>query len=313
MKTVTELFGIKYPIISAGMVWTSGGKLAAAVSEAGGLGLIGAGSMKEELLLHHIKKAQSLTTKPIGVNVPILYKGAKDQIEVALKSGIKIFFTSAGSPKLFTNFLKDHGATVIHVTSTPELAQKCEAAGVDAVVAEGFEAGGHNGRDELTTLVLVPQVVSAVKIPVIAAGGIVDGKGIAGVMILGAKGVQMGSRFLMTQESSAHPNYKNLIKESRFDATMLTLKKDVPVRLFKNSFYNEITALENRCASLEELLAHLGKGRAKAGILEGDIENGELEIGQAVGALNDIPSVKELLPRLVFEYEEAVKSLKTAL
>jgi enoyl-[acyl-carrier protein] reductase II len=307
-NSITKLFGIRTPIIQAGMVWVSGGKLAAAAANAGALGLIGAGSMKPDLLKQHILKAKSLTNNPIGVNLPLLYHGIEDQIGVCLELGIKIFFTSAGSPKKYTPMLKSNGCTVVHVTSTPDLAKKCEDAGVDAVVAEGFEAGGHNGRDEITTLVLIPQVVDAVKIPVIAAGGIADGRQMAAAMMLGASGVQIGSRFAATIESSAHQNFKQAIISASPTATMLSMKKTVPVRLLKNKFYDEINKLEERCATAEDLQAHLGKGRAKAGMLDGDLDNGELEIGQVAGMIKDIPSCETLVKRLVEEYSKALQS-----
>lgn len=306
---LTELFGIKYPIIQGGMVWVSGGKLAGAVSKSGGLGLVGAGSMKPELLSEHIKKAQSITTNPLGINVPLLYKYSEDQIKTALDLGIRIFFTSAGSPKKYTSFLKDKGCTVVHVTSSPELALKCEAAGVDAIVAEGFEAGGHNGRDEITTMTLIPQVVDAVKIPVIAAGGIGDGRAIVAAMALGASGVQLGSRFAATKESSAHANFKQAIVNAKPGSTMLSMKKLVPVRLLKNKFYEDITTMENNCDDPEKIQEHLGKGRAKAGMLEGDMDEGELEIGQISGLISDIPSVEECMKDLVAGYNQVVKKL----
>lgn len=305
---ITKLFAIRAPIIQAGMVWVSGGKLAAAAANAGALGLIGAGSMKPDLLRQHIIKAKALTNNPIGVNLPLLYHGIEEQISVCLELGIKIFFTSAGSPKKFTPMLKTNGCTVVHVTSTPELAKKCEDAGVDAVVAEGFEAGGHNGRDEITTLVLIPQVVDAVKIPVIAAGGIADGRQMAAAMMLGASGVQIGSRFAATLESSAHEKFKQAILSASATSTMLSMKKTVPVRLLKNKFYEEITKLEDRCATAQELQDHLGKGRAKAGMLEGDLDNGELEIGQVAGMIKDIPSCQQLVERLVEGYRKALSS-----
>jgi enoyl-[acyl-carrier protein] reductase II len=306
---ITKLFGTKTPIVQAGMVWVSGGKLAAGAANAGALGLIGAGSMKPELLRHHILKAQGLTKNPIGVNLPLLYHGIEEQIAVCLELGIRIFFTSAGSPKKYTSMLKSNGCTVVHVTSTPDLAKKCEDAGVDAVVAEGFEAGGHNGRDEITTLVLIPQVVDAVKIPVIAAGGIADGRQMAASMMLGASGVQIGSRFAATTESSAHENFKKAIVSATPTSTMLSMKKTVPVRLLKNKFYEEISRLEDQCASAEDLQAHLGKGRAKAGMLDGDLDNGELEIGQVAGMIKDIPSCSQLLDRILSEYSKAVSSV----
>lgn len=306
---VSELFGTELPIVQAGMVWVSGGKLAAAAAEAGALGIIGAGSMQPELLREHIKKAKSLTRKPLAVNIPLLYAKVEEQINIALEGGIKIFFTSAGSPKTFTSFLKDKGCTVVHVTSSPELALKCESAGVDAVVAEGFEAGGHNGRDEITTMVLIPQVVDALKIPVIAAGGIGDGRGIAAAFALGAHGVQLGSRFASTAESSAHDNFKKAIVGAGSGATMLAMKQLVPVRLLKNKFYDEIAALEARGASKDELAGHLGRGRARKGMLEGDLDEGELEIGQIAGLIRDVPTCAELVARLRKEYKEALAAM----
>ncbi len=311
VNPLLKLLPITHPIIQAGMVYVSGGKLAAASAEAGILGVVGAGSMNPELLDHHLKKAISLTSHPerLAVNIPLLYEKTGEQIEVALKNGIKIFITSAGSPKTWTKILKDKGCVVIHVTSSPELAKKCEDAGCDAVIAEGFEAGGHNGRDEITTLVLIPQVVRAVKIPVIAAGGIGDGKGIAAVMALGASGAQLGTRYLATQESSAHPDFKKMIVEAKSDSTMLMMKKVVPVRLVKNAFYEEVKALEDKNASKEDLENLLGKGRARAGMLEGDLVKGELEAGQIAAIVNDLPTVQELTKRLLSEYAEAVKNL----
>jgi enoyl-[acyl-carrier protein] reductase II len=312
MKDISTLLRLKYPIIQAGMVYVSGGRLAAASAEAGVLGVLGAGSMPPELLGHHLEKALSLTSYPqrLAVNVPLLYSKTKEQFEVSLAAGIRTFITSAGTPKTYTCWLKDQGCTVIHVTSTPELAQKCEAAGVDAIIAEGFEAGGHNGRDELTTLVLVPQVVDAVNVPVIAAGGIVDGRGIAAAMALGAQGVQLGTRFVATVESSAHPRFKEAILNSRPDSTMLAMKKHVPVRLWKNKFYEEVKRLEDEGATREELMAHLGQGRARAGMLEGDMEGGEIEIGQACSMVKDVPSVEELIERLVDETRHSIGLLK---
>ncbi len=290
------------------MVWVSGGKLAAASANAGILGVIGAGSMKPDLLEHHILKAKNLTSHPerLAVNVPLLYEKSKEQLETSLALGIKIFITSAGSPKTYTKWLKDQGATVIHVTSSPELAKKCEAAGCDAIIAEGFEAGGHNGRDEITTMVLIPQVVDAVKIPVIAAGGIVDGRGIAAAMALGAQGVQLGTRFVATIESSAHDNFKQAILHSNPASTMLMMKKHVPVRLMKNAFFDEIKKLEDIGASEEEMVKVLGHGRAKAGMLEGDMVNGEIEIGQGCSMIHDCPSVEQVVNQLISDYNKTL-------
>jgi enoyl-[acyl-carrier protein] reductase II len=306
---ITKLFGIQLPIVQAGMVWVSGGKLAAAAAEAGALGIVGAGSMQPDVLKHHLQKAKSLTTKPLGVNIPLLYSKVQEQIDTALAAGIRIFFTSAGSPSKYTAFLKDQGCLVVHVTSSPELAMKCEAAGVDAVVAEGFEAGGHNGRDEITTMALIPQVVDAVKIPVIAAGGIGDGRGIAAALALGAQGVQIGTRFVATVESSAHEHFKDAVVAAKSGSTILTMKSLVPVRLLKNKFYNDLLALESRGASREEINTLLGKGRARRGMLEGDMEEGELEIGQISALVKDTPTVAQLVQRLRDEYKEAVQNI----
>lgn len=306
---IVKLFGTRLPIIQAGMVWVSGGKLAAAASNAGALGIIGAGSMKPDLLKHHIDKAKALTTNPLAVNLPLLYHGIEDQIRVCLDGGIRIFVTSAGSPKKFTPMLKSNNCVVVHVTSTPDLAKKCEDAGVDAIVAEGFEAGGHNGRDEITTMVLIPEVVDAVKIPVIAAGGIADGRQMAAAFALGADGVQIGSRFAATVESSAHDNFKKAIVAATPASTMLVMKKSVPVRLLKNKFFEEITKLEEKGASAEELETFLGKGRAKAGMLDGDMDEGELEIGQVSGMIKDIPTCDELVKRLVAEYKATLSRM----
>jgi enoyl-[acyl-carrier protein] reductase II len=310
---ISSLFNIELPIVQAGMVWVSGGKLAAAAAEAGALGIIGAGSMQPDLLRQHIRKAKALTKKPLAVNIPLLYSKVEEQIEIALAEGIRIFFTSAGSPKTYTKLLKDKGCVVVHVTSSPDLAIKCEAAGVDAVVAEGFEAGGHNGRDEITTMVLIPQVVDAVKIPVIAAGGIGDGRGIAAAFALGAHGVQIGSRFAATQESSAHQNFKQAIVDAGAGATMLSMKKTVPVRLLKNKFYEGVTKLEEQGATKEALIEYLGKGRARLGMLEGDLQEGELEIGQVAGLIHDLPTVASLVIRLKQEYNAAISNIPKSL
>ena len=311
MKNITSLLPIKYPIIQAGMVWVSGAKLAAASANAGILGVIGAGSMKPDLLEQHILKAKSLTSHPerLAVNVPLLYEKTKEQLETSLRLGIKIFITSAGSPKPYTKWLKDQGAVVIHVVSSPLLAQKCEDAGCDAVIAEGFEAGGHNGRDEITTLVLIPQVVDAVKIPVIAAGGIIDGRGLVAVLALGAQGAQMGTRFVATQESSAHKNFKQAILHSGPDSTMLMMKKHLPVRLLKNAFTEEIKRLEDQGATEEDIIKLLAHGRAKAGMLEGDMQSGELEIGQGCSMIKSCPSVHDVVEQLLIEYQNSLKIL----
>lgn len=307
-KNICSLLPIQYPLIQAGMVWVSGGKLAAASANAGILGVIGAGSMKPDLLEQHIIKAKTLTNHPerLAVNVPLLYEKTKEQLDLSLKLGIRTFITSAGSPKTYTSWLKGEGCKVIHVVSTPEFAVKSEAAGCDAVIAEGFEAGGHNGRDEITTLVLIPQVVDAVKIPVIAAGGIGDGRAIAAVMCLGAMGAQLGTRFVATLESSAHDNFKNAILNSGPGATMLAMKKHVPVRLYKNKFFEDVKKLEDAGATNEDLEKLLGHGRAKRGMLEGDMNEGEIEIGQISALVRDIPSVKDLVERLILEQRQVL-------
>lgn len=307
-KNICDLLSIEYPLIQAGMVWVSGGKLAAASANAGILGVVGAGSMQPDLLEQHLKKAISLTKNPerLAVNVPLLYSKTKDQFEVSLKLGIRTFITSAGSPKTYTDWLKGQGCKVVHVVSTPEFAVKSEAAGCDAVIAEGFEAGGHNGRDEITTMVLIPQVVDSVKIPVIAAGGIADGRAIAAVMCLGADGAQLGTRFVATKESSAHDNFKQAILNSGPGSTMLSMKNLVPVRLLKNKFYDDVKKLEDAGASKEELEKLLGHGRAKLGMLDGDMEEGELEIGQIASLVKDVPSVDELVKRLIQEQRSAL-------
>jgi enoyl-[acyl-carrier protein] reductase II len=303
---ICKLLDIEYPIIQGGMVWASGANLAAAASNAGCLGVIGAGSMNLELLESQITKALSLTDKPIAVNFPIMYEKSQQQIDLALKLGIKIFINSAGSPKKYTQYLKDKGCIVMHVTSNLELAKKCENAGVDAVIIEGVEAGGHNGRDELTSLVLTPQVSKALKVPVIAAGGFGCGRSIVAALALGASGVQMGTRFLLTKESSAHQYFKNLLINSPNIGTKLMLKKQVPVRMFKNKFYDQIQLLEDTDLDIKKQIDILGKGRAKSGILEGNLDEGELEIGQIYCTMNNIPSVTELVESLNLEYQKAV-------
>lgn len=313
-RELTELLDLRWPIVQAGMVWVSGAKLAAASAKAGLLGVIGAGSMGPDLLRSQIRKARGLAADgaqpgkgrgSLAVNIPLLYRQAPEQIQVALDEGLRIFITSAGSPKLWTKELSSRGCVVLHVCSSPALALKCEEAGVHGVIAEGFEAGGHNGRDELTTMTLVPQVVDAVKIPVIAAGGIADGRGIVAALALGAAGVQIGTRFVATQESSAHQSFKAAVMAADPAATMLVMKKLVPVRLLKNRFYQQVASLEERCASSEELKELLGKGRAKLGMLDGDMDGGELEIGQISGLVRDCPSVSELVAR----WEQEIKQV----
>jgi len=306
---VCELFGIDYPIIQAGMIWVSGGRLASAASEAGALGLIGAGSMTPELLRHHIRKARSLTAKPFGVNLPILYRHAEEMVPIILEEKIPVVFTSGGSPKTYTRRFKDAGCVVVHVTSTPTLARKCEDAGVDAVVAEGFEAGGHNGRDELTSFVLIPQVVDAVKIPVIAAGGIADGRGVAAAIALGADGVQVGSRFVASEEASCHPDFKKAVLNAGSEDTFLVLKSLVPVRLIKNDFCRRAMDAETRGARKESLSELLGHGRAQLGMYDGDLAEGELEIGQVSGMINEILPAAEIIHRLREGYEATLRHL----
>lgn len=309
---INKLFNIQYPIIQGGMIWVSGGKLAAAVANAGGLGLIGAGSMKPDLLALHIKKALGLSQNPIGVNVPLLYEKSEEQIQTALNLGIKIFFTSAGNPKQFTNLIHDNGGLVVHVVSSPEQAIKCEGAGVDAIVAEGFEAGGHNGREELTSMVLIPLIKKAVKIPVISAGGIATGRGMLAAMSLGADGVQLGTRFLMTKESSAHENFKNMIINSTGDYTRLLMKAKVPVRLLKNKFSDDIAMIEQTTFGDEQknrIVQLLGSGRAKKGMHDGDVIEGELEAGQVASLIKDLPTCQEVITTIILDYNQTVKSL----
>ncbi len=301
--------GIKFPIIQAGMVWVSGAKLAAASANAGCLGVIGAGSMNPELLERQLIKLNELTKKPVAVNLPLLYNKIKEQIEISLKHGIKIFITSAGSPKKYTSYLKEKGCYVIHVTSNLELALKCEQAGVDAIIIEGFEAGGHNGRDELTTLVLLQHLYGKLKIPVIAAGGFSTGRSVLAGILLGAQAVQMGTRFMMTEESSAHANYKDLLLKTHSNSTKLMMKNLVPVRLVKNKFFDEIEALENSCSSAEQISTHLGSGRAKLGMLDGDLVEGELEAGQICLDIKDLPTVSDLVESLQSEYSQALGEL----
>jgi enoyl-[acyl-carrier protein] reductase II len=306
---VSTLFGIQYPIIQAGMVWCSGWKLASAVSNQGGLGLIGAGSMYPEVLREHIQKCRKATSKPFGVNVPLLYPNIDALMQILVEEEVPIVFTSAGSPAQWVSFFKEHKITHVHVVPNVKLARKCEDLGLDAVVCEGFEAGGHNGKDEITTMVLIPQVADAVSIPVIAAGGIGDGRAIAAALALGAEGVQIGSRFAATIESSAHETFKQAVVAADDTATMLTMKELIPVRLIRNAFYQQIKAAENAGASPEQLKELLGSRRARRGIFEGDMEEGELEIGQVAGLIHDIPTVKELFARLLDEYRSSLTEL----
>ena len=300
---VTQLFGIKYPIIQAGMIWASGWRLASAVSNAGGLGLIGAGSMYPDVLREHIQKCKAATNKPFGVNVPLLYPAINELIEIIIEEKVPIVFTSAGDPKTWTSTLKKEGIIVVHVVSSSKFAQKAEEAGCDAVVAEGFEAGGHNGREETTTLVLIPLVRNTVKIPVIAAGGIATGRQMFASMVLGASGVQVGSRFVASNEASAHLNFKEKIIGLGEGDTMLSLKQLTPVRLIKNSFFEEIKKAEENCASIEELTIILGRARAKKGMFEGDLQNGELEIGQVSALINEIKPAAEIVKEIWTEFE----------
>jgi enoyl-[acyl-carrier protein] reductase II len=308
---VCKLLSIPYPIIQAGMVWCSGWKLASAVSNAGGLGLIGAGSMYPEVLEEHIIKCKDNTNNSFGVNLPLLYPDIDKHIDLILKHGVKIVFTSAGNPKTWTKTLKENGITVVHVVSNVKFALKAQDAGVDMIVAEGFEAGGHNGREEITTLCLIPQVVKAVDIPVIAAGGIATGEAMLAMMVLGAEGVQVGTRFAASLESSAHEKFKQTVVEATEDATILTLKKLTPVRLIKNAFYETIKQAEENNASVEELRQILGKGRSKKGIFEGDLVEGELEIGQISGLIKEILPAQTIVENLIKEFETAKSKIQT--
>ncbi len=305
MNKIIQLFNIKYPIIQGGMIWNSGYKLASAVSNAGGLGLIGAGSMYPNVLREHIQKCKKATNKPFGVNVPMLYPNVEEIIQIIIEEGVKIVFTSAGNPKTWTAHLKANGITVVHVVSSSKFAIKAEEAGVDAVVVEGFEAGGHNGREETTTLTLVPMVRKQLAIPLIAAGGIATGRGMLAMMVLGADGVQMGSRFAASIESSAHINFKNTILETKEGDTQLTLKELAPVRLIKNKFYRDLQDLYAKGATIEDLKELLGRARAKRGMFEGDLVEGELEIGQIAGLINEILPVKVIIEEIITEFNLA--------
>ncbi len=300
---ITQLFGIQYPIIQAGMVWVSGWRLASAVSNAGGLGLIGSGSMRPELLLEHIRKCKLATNKPFGVNVPLLYPDIDKQIQIIINEKVPVVFTSAGNPATWTKILQQHGIKVVHVVSSSKFAIKAANAGCDAVVAEGFEAGGHNGREETTTLVLTPAVCNAVSIPVIAAGGIATGRQMMAAMVLGAQAVQIGSRFVTSNESSAHINFKNAIIASVEGDTLLSLKQLTPVRLLKNNFYEEVRQAELNGSAIKELQALLGHGRAKKGMFEGDLEEGELEIGQVGASITAIKPAAQIVDELWQEFE----------
>lgn len=305
-NNITQLFNIQYPIIQAGMIWASGWRLASAVSNAGGLGMLGAGSMYPDVLREHIQKCKAATTQPFAVNLPLLYPNIDKHINTIIEEGVKIVFTSAGNPKTWTPVLKEHGITVVHVVSSSVFAQKAEAAGCDAIVAEGFEAGGHNGREETTTMVLIPAVTNAVKIPVIAAGGIATGRQMLAAMVMGAEGVQMGSRFVASEEASSHESFKERVINTKEGDTVLTMKQLTPVRLIKNKFYQQVQAAELRGATPEELKTLLGRARAKKGMFEGDMEEGELEIGQVSAILDSILPAGEIVKNVWKEFESAL-------
>ncbi|HMI06082.1 MAG TPA: nitronate monooxygenase [Flavobacterium sp.] len=310
MNRIKQLFNIEYPIIQGGMIWNSGYKLASAVSNAGGLGLIGAGSMYPDILRTHIRKCKLATNKPFGVNVPMLYPNIEEIMKILVEEEVKIVFTSAGNPKTWTAFLKENGMTVVHVVSSSKFALKAQDAGVDAVVAEGFEAGGHNGREETTTLTLIPMVREKIDIPLIAAGGIATGRGMLAAMVLGADGVQMGSRFAASVESSAHDSFKNTIIALGEGETHVTLKELAPVRLIKNKFYHDIQDLYAKGATAESLQELLGRARAKRGMFEGDLVEGELEIGQIAGLIHDIKPVQKIVDDVIVEFRTAKKELE---
>jgi len=309
MNRITELFNIKYPIIQGGMIWCSGWELASAVSNAGGLGLIGSGSMYPPVLREHIQKCKKATDKPFGVNVPLLYPQTDDHIQIIIEEGVKIVFTSAGNPKKYTSYLKERGITVVHVVANEKFALKCVEAGVDAIVAEGFEAGGHNGFEETTTMALIPQLRKLIDIPLIAAGGIGTGRTMLAAFALGADGVQIGSRFAASIESSGHENFKQQIIAAKDGSTKLSLKQLVPVRLIRNRFLNQVEEAEQKGASKDELTALLGKGRAKLGMFSGDIDEGELEIGQISAIINEIKFTVEIVREIIMEFEEAKTEL----
>lgn len=302
---ITKLFNIKYPLIQAGMIWASGWKLASAVSNAGGLGIIGSGSMYPEVLREHIQKCKKATNKPFAVNVPMLYPEIDKIISIIIEEGVKIVFTSAGNPKTWTKHLQDHGIRVVHVVSSVKFAIKSQEAGVDAVVAEGFEAGGHNGRDETTTFTLIPMVKEKITIPLIAAGGIATGRGMLAAMVLGADAVQVGSRFVATPEASSHDKFKEMVVKAKEGDTVLTLKELAPVRLLKNKFYEDVEELYSKTPTREELIELLGRARAKKGMFEGDLEEGELEIGQISGLISEIKPAAEIVKEMISEFEQA--------
>lgn len=309
MNKITQLFNIKYPIIQAGMIWASGYKLASAVSNAGGLGIIGAGSMYPDVLRDHIKKCKATTNNPFAVNVPMLYPNIEEIMQIIVEEGVKIVFTSAGNPKTWTTFLKEKGITVVHVVSSVKFALKAQEAGVDAVVAEGFEAGGHNGREETTTFTLIPMVKEKISIPLIAAGGIATGRGMLAAMVLGADAVQVGSRFIATPEASSHQAFKDMILNLEDGDTHLTLKELAPVRLIKNKFYNDLMALYAKGATPDDLKALLGRARAKRGMFEGDLVEGELEVGQIAGLIREIKPAAEIVTEMITEYNQAKEAL----
>lgn len=309
MNKITSLFHIEHPIIQGGMVWCSGWRLASAVSRAGGLGLLGAGSMYPETLREHIRKCRAATDKPFGVNVPLMYPQIEEIMQILIDEQVPVVFTSAGNPKTWTSRLKEHGITIAHVVSSSKFAKKCEEAGVDAVVAEGFEAGGHNGREETTTMCLIPAVRRATALPLIAAGGIATGRGMLAAMALGAEGVQIGTRFALTEESSAHPDFKQYSLQLNEGDTKLLLKQLSPTRLVKGTFQQAVEEAERRGASVEELRELLGKGRAKQGIFEGDLENGELELGQIASLFRSLQTVDEVMAEIIDEYNKALQGL----
>lgn len=313
MNRICQLFGIQYPVIQGGMVWCSGWRLASAVSNAGGLGLIGAGSMHPEVLREHIRKCQSTTDKPFGVNVPLMYPEIDALMNILVEEGVKIVFTSAGNPKTWTGFLKGHGIKVAHVVSSSKIAVKCEQAGVDAIVAEGFEAGGHNGREETTTLCLIPAVRRATTLPLIAAGGIGTGNAMLATFALGAEGVQIGTRFALTEESSAHENFKQLCLNLNEGDTKLLLKKLSPTRLVKGEFTTAVEEAEARGASAEEMKELLGKGRSKKGIFEGNLQEGELEIGQVASLFREMQTVSEVMKEIMEDFRKGMEKIQLAL
>tara|TARA_R100000306_G_scaffold14621_3_gene18177 strand:- start:6779 stop:7720 length:942 start_codon:yes stop_codon:yes gene_type:complete len=306
---ITELFNIEYPLIQAGMIWNSGWRLASAVANAGGLGLLGAGSMYPEVLREHILKCKKATDKPFGVNVPMLYPDIEKIIDIIIEEDVKILFTSAGNPKTYTSKLKENGITVVHVVSSVKFALKAQEAGVDAVVAEGFEAGGHNGREETTTFTLIPMVKEQLEIPLIAAGGIATGRGMLAAMVLGAEGVQVGSRFVASEEASSHQAFKQLVVDAKEGDTHLTLKELAPVRMLKNKFFESVMQLYTTNPTKEDLIKHLGRARAKRGMFEGDLEEGELEIGQIAGLIHDIKPAAVIVKDIISEFESAKKEV----